>query len=66
MLGMGIDNMTPHERALALAARVGCDVRTAARALREGPNAIRTIIVRERLERGMRELGMASPADYCG
>jgi hypothetical protein len=50
--------LTPHVLALTLAARAECDVRTAARALREGPAAIRTTVVRERLEREMRALGV--------
>ena len=60
MLAMSIADMTPIELAMALAARAACDRRTAARALREGPSAIRTIVVRERLERAMGELGLAA------
>jgi len=52
--------LTTYELALALAARTGCDPRTAARALREGPDAIRTTLLRERLSRAMGEMGIAS------
>jgi hypothetical protein len=51
-------HLTPNILALTLAARAECDPRTAARALREGPGAIRTTNVRERLEREMRALGV--------
>lgn len=54
--------------ALRLAASAGCDPRTAARALRDGPQAIRGAYVRERIERAMLELGVAptSTADGTG
>jgi hypothetical protein len=60
MSGMDIEGMTPYEIALTLAARTGCDPRTALRAMREGPDAIRKTIVRERLERAMGEMGVAA------
>jgi hypothetical protein len=43
---------------LTLAARAQCDPRTALRALREGPDAIGVLMVRERVRRAMRELGI--------
>lgn len=46
--------------ALRLAAAAGCDPRTAARALREGPERVRGAYVRERLTTAMRELGYAA------
>lgn len=58
MFTMNTANMTPHGLALTLAARAECDPRTAARALREGLAKIRTVAVRERLEREMREMGV--------
>jgi hypothetical protein len=48
-----LDPLTARTRALELAARAECDVRTAARALRDGPDVIHTIAVRERLRRAM-------------
>lgn len=46
-------------RSLLLAAHAGCDRRTALRALREGPQGIRTLSVREAVTRAMGELGFA-------
>jgi hypothetical protein len=46
------------ERTLAygIAAKTGCDFRTAIRALREGPDVIRTLAVREAVKRAMETL----------
>jgi hypothetical protein len=48
--------------ALRLAAAAGCDPRTAEKVLREGPDSIRAVYLRERLETAMGELGLAAPA----
>jgi hypothetical protein len=55
---MDTSTMTPLAIARTLAARADCDARTARRALREGVLAIRSIAVRERLDREMRVLGL--------
>jgi len=59
---MNIANMTRTVLALQLAAAAECDPRTAARALRNGPQVIRPALVRERLERAMRALGLEETA----
>ena len=43
-------------RAMRIAALARCDLRTALRALREGPDAIRVLTVREGVQRAMREI----------
>jgi hypothetical protein len=50
------------ERGIAhqLAARTGADWRTALRALREGPDAIRTLYLREKLARAIAAMGMTA------
>jgi hypothetical protein len=48
--------------ALLIAARAECDPRTAARAMREGPHIIRPLVVRDRVTRVMREMGLAPEA----
>ncbi|HEX3343073.1 MAG TPA: hypothetical protein VHS09_00820 [Polyangiaceae bacterium] len=47
--------------ALTLAARSQTDPRTALRAMREGPDAIGVLVVRERLRSAMREMGLPIP-----
>jgi hypothetical protein len=54
-----ITSPSARSQALALAARVGCDWRTALRALQVGPHAIRTAYVRDALAREIQ--AMVSP-----
>jgi DNA-binding LacI/PurR family transcriptional regulator len=55
--------MKPHRtQVLALAAKACVDPRTAAKALREGPDAVRGI-TGERVAEAMRELGIASQTE---
>ena len=54
----GMDETSETVLALQLAAAAQCDPRTAARALRGGTGLIRTRLIRERLERAMREIGV--------
>ena len=58
------DPLPADRRALSLilAARAECDPRTARRALEEGPRSIRAELVRARVERAMRALGLLSGA----
>ncbi len=42
-------------RALRIAAIVGCDMRTALRAMRDGAGAVRGLTLRDALERAMRD-----------
>ena len=48
---------------LRLAVAAECDPRTAAKALREGPHAVRVVLVRERLERAIHELGLDAQSE---
>jgi hypothetical protein len=52
---------TDRATALVIAARAECDPRTARRALDVGPHTIRTLTVRDRVTRVMREMGLAPP-----
>lgn len=52
---------SPRLLALRLAAEADCDVRTSARALREGADRIRTLSVRERVITAAHRLGIRLP-----
>ena len=52
-------NVTSRADELRLAAHVPCDPRTARIVLEKGPEAVRSLILRERIVRSLRELGLA-------
>jgi hypothetical protein len=47
---------------MTIAARAGCDVRTAVRAIREGADAIRNLVTRDNVARAMREIDHGGPS----
>lgn len=54
--------MSTRALALALAARLDCDPRTAERLLTEGPSVIRSRRIRERAPAVLAELGITPPS----
>jgi hypothetical protein len=54
-MGTAFTSTAERTRALRIAAIAGCDLRTALRALREGPGVIRTLGVREAVARALSE-----------
>jgi hypothetical protein len=51
----------PREQVYAVAAKTPCDLRTAAKVLLDGPNKLRSTMLRERVVHALRELGLDAP-----